>query len=64
MFIRLKEANFGHLKGGLCTGQVCKTELAPILESHNSVSPRFCLKPVLSKAVSWEVRRVGQVDHF
>lgn len=33
---------FGHVKGGLCSRQTCEGKMAPVLEPHNSVCPKFC----------------------
>ena len=48
-FVRPKQTRFGHMKRRLCTGQACKGQMAPVLETHNSVRPRFCWEPELSR---------------
>ena len=36
--------------------------MAPVLEPHNTVCPRFCLKPMLNRAGLVVVGRMGLVD--
>ena len=41
---------------------VCKGKISPVLESHNSVCPKFCPESDLSRVEPLEVGRMGLVD--